>query len=133
VRVIIIIIIIWSLFGVNDFASKRIQARSGWVDQFLSEKKLCRLDSFRLARWAGAFWSEWEAGQASNIFQLNTSHSMGLGGFLFPNEAYYDEEGREKDNTALGGIDISRFHKRICLNEEDALARKVTELAGCPA
>jgi hypothetical protein len=35
---IIIIIIIWGLFGVNDFALKRIQARSGWVDQFLSEK-----------------------------------------------------------------------------------------------
>jgi hypothetical protein len=35
---IIIIIIIWGLFGVSDFALKRIQARSGWVDQFLSEK-----------------------------------------------------------------------------------------------
>jgi hypothetical protein len=62
-------------------------------------------------------------------FSKKIPHSMGSGGFLFPNEAYTTKKGEK--GTIL--IEISSFTKRVCLNEEDALAHKVTEPASCPA
>lgn len=48
---------------------------------------------------------------------------------MFPNEAYTTKKGEKW--TIL--IEISSFTKRVCLNEEDASAHKVTEPASCPA
>jgi hypothetical protein len=52
---------------------------------------------------------------------------MGQGGFLFSDEAYTTKG----DNTVLSRIEVSSLYRRACLDREDSLARKVTELADC--